>query len=433
VPATAYQVATNLTPDTDYSFSLWVWAPTWPGVVPITIAAMDAAGSADLAEVAVDLTKATAGWTRVVGTFRTEPSQNSVRFVARMGQSNDAQARLAYIDAAMLSEGLVAPAWTPALTGTPVIIDAQGIVVDGRASGLLRLFGSTGGARDIVELGARGLVFGGDTELDSPTAGILRNYGVVGADSYLRSLAQAGRRAIIDAHVIGDTTTRAMLSGDATMAGLELGPGNAARDTNLYRSAANLLKTDDSLEAAGTYFKHTGFLRHGGASFPASPTTGDRYWRTDDRLEFFWDGTRWLSTTLFRLLFASGPLSAAGGSDSIKATGLGFMLTPVPTLVGGTDIWMEDLITTFLISGGTALSGSHSWVGTFNKRPAANTDTLVETVTINSGSLSVWRTDVQPIDALLGAFLIYGFNWTKTGTPGNLFAMAEMTYRVVET
>ena len=41
--------------------------------------------------------------------------------------------------------------------------------------------------------------------------------------------------------------------GDLQNVGIAFGPGNAARDTNLYRSAANLLKTDDSLEVAGQF------------------------------------------------------------------------------------------------------------------------------------------------------------------------------------
>lgn len=36
-----------------------------------------------------------------------------------------------------------------------------------------------------------------------------------------------------------------------------------------------------------------------GTSFPGSPATDDRFYRTDRRIEYFYDGTRWLSTQLF--------------------------------------------------------------------------------------------------------------------------------------
>lgn len=54
-------------------------------------------------------------------------------------------------------------------------------------------------------------------------------------------------RAKYEIRVTGDTEARFTAWGDGTLAGINLGPGNAALDTNLYRSAANTLKTDDKL------------------------------------------------------------------------------------------------------------------------------------------------------------------------------------------
>lgn len=36
-----------------------------------------------------------------------------------------------------------------------------------------------------------------------------------------------------------------------------------------------------------------------GTSFPGSPATGDRFWRSDRNILYFYDGTRWLSTQVF--------------------------------------------------------------------------------------------------------------------------------------
>ncbi len=58
-----------------------------------------------------------------------------------------------------------------------------------------------------------------------------------------------GQRSLLDLWVNGDSSNRTRIAGDATMQGLELGPGNAAADTNLYRNAANHLMTDDHLSA----------------------------------------------------------------------------------------------------------------------------------------------------------------------------------------
>jgi hypothetical protein len=64
--------------------------------------------------------------------------------------------------------------------------------------------------------------------------------------NYLRT-GSATTDVAYAAIISGDTSARARIYTDGQ---LELGPGNAARDTNLYRSAANTLKTDDSLIVA---------------------------------------------------------------------------------------------------------------------------------------------------------------------------------------
>lgn len=83
-----------------------------------------------------------------------------------------------WFDDVMLSEGVVAPAYVPAVMGPPAVLDASGVVIDGKAGGVFQLIGSAGGARDIVELGVNGLKFGGDTELSSPSVGKLAVDGV---------------------------------------------------------------------------------------------------------------------------------------------------------------------------------------------------------------------------------------------------------------
>lgn len=74
----------------------------------------------------------------------------------------------------------------------------------------------------------------------------------------------------IQARVAADTTPRfAALAGGT----LEWGPGNAARDTNLYRSAANRLKTDDEFEV-GAQLRLTalGLRFNDGTTLTTAPT-----------------------------------------------------------------------------------------------------------------------------------------------------------------
>lgn len=51
---------------------------------------------------------------------------------------------------------------------------------------------------------------------------------------------------VVDARVVGDTVARLVVNADGKM---DWGSGAGAADTNLYRTAANILKTDDMLVA----------------------------------------------------------------------------------------------------------------------------------------------------------------------------------------
>lgn len=76
------------------------------------------------------------------------------------------------VDAFQLEEGEIATGWKPGMAGPAVVMDVGGIAVDARLGGILRLYGSTGGLRDIIELYQKGLRFS-DTELSSPSTGVL--------------------------------------------------------------------------------------------------------------------------------------------------------------------------------------------------------------------------------------------------------------------
>lgn len=60
---------------------------------------------------------------------------------------------------------------------------------------------------------------------------------------------------VIEGGVTGDAVARLVVTAGGT---IELGSGSAARDTNLYRSAADVLKTDDSLTVVGVLLVASG-------------------------------------------------------------------------------------------------------------------------------------------------------------------------------
>jgi len=93
------------------------------------------------------------------------------------------------------------------------------------------------------------LQFGANTIVDSSASGLLRVLAPAATESRVLIESPSGQRAGLKVWITGDTVARAVLSGDATITGLELGPGSGAADTNLYRSAADSLKTDDAFIA----------------------------------------------------------------------------------------------------------------------------------------------------------------------------------------
>ena len=83
----------------------------------------------------------------------------------------------AWFDAIKLEESTVATPWSPGAIGATVI-DAGGVQIDGSRGGVFRYKGIAGGARDTVEGGNQGLLFGSDTEVTAPSAGSLAVNGV---------------------------------------------------------------------------------------------------------------------------------------------------------------------------------------------------------------------------------------------------------------
>jgi hypothetical protein len=94
------------------------------------------------------------------------------------------------------------------------------------------------------------LTLGGDATLTRSASGVFNT-----TAEFWRTGSSAGAGAFL-AQVSGDVAPRLNIMSDGKM---EIGDGTGGRDTNLYRSAADTLKTDDSLHVAAT-------LRHLGSS-----------------------------------------------------------------------------------------------------------------------------------------------------------------------
>jgi hypothetical protein len=323
----------------------------------------------------------------------------------------------AWFDAIKVEASTVVTPWTPGYVANAVVLDAGGLQIDAFNGGLFRLRGSAGGVRDTVDLGANGLVFGGSEQLSSPAATILQS---------------SGSFRVGSPNVAGGS-------------GIDLGGGAmelvANAGTPLIDFKADATVDFDTrvwnpdrftLEVVAAIFKNVGLHRKGGAAFPTvGRTTGDTFYRTDLNMEFFWDGSRWVSTQLFQMGFVANNV----GNTTLTATGAAFV-GPVPTKAGMSDIVFTEFMVEWIVaSGGTALGASHNWmtyiVGRYGNTAGSNTSGYF-TLQANSGASDTWRRDTFAIYTLVGSTpYALAWYWTKTGTPGNLSAVCLLSYRYV--
>src|SRR5260221_314847 len=160
----------------------------------------------------------------------------------------------------------------------------------------------------------------------------------------------------------------------------------------------------------------TSFTAPGGSSFPASPNTNDHFYRTDIQLEFYYDGTRWLSVELF-------PTTIAIQSATTVATSVFSAIPTIPSS-GGSDIWLVDAVIDCLVV--TTNNGSNYWQFDLQKTTLTNTQTEIVTITTTqSDTVNDWASHKTAVNALLSNGTTYYtlfLNVTKPlGSPGQLF------------
>jgi hypothetical protein len=298
-------------------------------------------------------------WMTLAGPVWNSGSVQQVRVYAWM---NGATGTTVWYDSVQLEASKVVTPWRPSLVGSGVAIDSAGVQIKGGAT--FRLMGSAGGVQDIVELGPRGLT----------------NQMLI-----LRSVANPS----------GNTET---------------GQVGLWHDSN-----TDILKLRNS---AGSDY----YLLASGSTFPSDQGVGDRFYRTDRRLEYFWDGTRWLSQTTYvsQMQLDANPPYTATAAAVLRGR----------LAHGGFDLYITAVEWSFYVGGGgSALSGSHKWTCALTTDPGGAT---LNTGLIDSGSSSVWReVRYQPNTVQANSVFRAVVGVTKTGSPGDLYLHCDVHYRLV--
>lgn len=226
------------------------------------------------------------GFGRLTLTFLVPDGVTSIRPFVQYSGSTGSQ--VFWLDGVKLETGDVASEWQPNLVSERVVHDPMGSVIDGSAGGIFRLRGSTGGSRDTVSLGAKGLTFGGDTDLYADAANVLH------------------------------TPDSLQVDGSLSL--------SSTRDVYLSRAAANTLQVDTNGAGAGTaIFKVIGRIVQGLVSTAAAVIT-EAHTVWDDTLKALYVGdsvnAKPVTPVSFQLTAAPiglQPTDASGAALSLAA------------------------------------------------------------------------------------------------------------------
>jgi hypothetical protein len=179
-------------------------------------------------------------------------------------------------------------------------------------------------------------------------------------------------------------------------------------------TAGDVLKTNGA-GADPSWTPHSNSGVPTGTSFPGSPTTGDKFYRTDRNIEYFYDGTRWLSTQLF--------VQQLGNTDSLlpfTATSGVFQSRMVNPWAGKYSIYIEELVSWYL------LVGAGNWTVTVKE----NTGTVL--ATLSGLTTTAGLTARNTINTVFTSTSQY-FYWIVTENSGaaSLYYSGSLCYRLV--
>lgn len=162
-----------------------------------------------------------------------------------------------------------------------------------------------------------------------------------------------------------------------------------------------------------------------GTSFPVSPGNGDRFFRTDRGIEYFYDGTRWLSTELHHINIAisDGLMPTAATAAYKHRIGNPFS--------GDHDLYIEKVKTHAYQLAATTGSNYFSIAVIKARTTADGGDATLATHTTQNLAQNDWINQSTNINALAGINTAgFAMSLTETGTQ-NIYVNAEVTFRLV--
>lgn len=200
------------------------------------------------------------------------------------------------------------------------------------------------------------------------------------------------------------------------------GSSGGVRDTVEVGPTGLLFGSDLEVSSPRANVVRLGNLYTGaGTSFPSSPVTGERFWRTDLGFEYFWDGTRWLTTIEFSE-------SSQGQRALNPFTSTAYLNMPLRSgaiYLTGADYAFYHTV---------AQSGSVFWYVALHKTASdGTTATLIADLSTGGHTSASRFYKVNQTIANLVAASDVMLQWTiqPSGAAGSVYFTARLRYRLV--
>ena len=206
-------------------------------------------------------------------------------------------------------------------------------------------------------------------------------------------------------------------------------------------SAEIVVGTSPGGELGGTWASPTVDATHSGSahlqkysegtSQPGSPSTNDKFYRTDLNLLTYYDGTRWLTVTKYPHYFSMLDAAVNTGITATQHAARG--MVPLKGIRG---IWVEEFQAATFVS--TTNNGTNFWTVALVRQDLDAASNTVASFTTGSGPDTASK-HVNHVTASVGAVLdtsavVLNVTVTKTLSPGLILVSgAIMWYRGIVT
>lgn len=155
----------------------------------------------------------------------------------------------------------------------------------------------------------------------------------------------------------------------------------------------------------------------GGTAFPSSPVTNERFFRTDRGLEYFYDGTRWVTVHEYHI-----PMGGSNATLSASTNVFG-----AAQLWNGEDIYITNLYAKINVA--ATNNATNYWDMVWQKIESGAVSAATLTTVSTSADSAGWIEKTTAINAAHTDLAAIRVNLTKVLGPGNFQGYLAMGCR----